>query len=213
MIRNFEHDACGVGFVVNIKGEKSHEIVRNAITILLNLTHRGAKGAEPTSGDGAGVLLQIPDKFFRKVCPPLGIDLPEPGQYGVGMVFLPRDEARRQVCERKLEEIIEAEGQVCLGWRTVPTDGYALGKTAQSREPSVRQVFIGANPDTFTYHDDLAFERKLYVIRKLADQAIRYSPDSPGMRPVLFRQSFKPDDCLQRHVAVRTGGGLLPRSG
>lgn len=174
----FEHDACGVGFVVNIKGEKSHEIVQSAITILLNLTHRGAKGAEPTSGDGAGILLQIPDRFFRKVGPSLSINLPEPGQYGVGMVFMPRDEQRRQACERRLERIIEAEGQVCLGWRTVPTDGYALGKTAQSREPVVRQVFIGSNPDTFTHHDELAFERKLYVIRKQAEKAIRYSPDS-----------------------------------
>ncbi|MCP4165417.1 MAG: glutamate synthase large subunit [Chloroflexi bacterium] len=175
----FEHDACGVGFVVNIKGERSHDIIRNGMTILMNLTHRGAQGSEPNTGDGAGILCQIPDKFFRKVCPTQGIELPEQGQYGVGMVFMPHGEESRQAYERKLEEIIKAEGQKVLGWRTVPTDGFALGKTARSREPFVRQVFIGANPDAFPHQDDLAFERKLYVIRKLAERHICYE-ETPG---------------------------------
>ncbi|RME83321.1 MAG: glutamate synthase large subunit [Caldilineae bacterium] len=173
----FEHDACGVGFIVDIKGRKSNEIVRNAITILQNLTHRGAKGAEPTTGDGAGILFQLPDRFFRRVCPQIGIELPAAGEYGVGMLFLPQDEARRRECERRLEDIIAAEGQQLLGWRSVPTDGYALGKTARAREPFVRQVFIGANPNAFPAHDELAFERKLYVIRKQAEQMIRYAAD------------------------------------
>ncbi|MCO6453055.1 MAG: glutamate synthase large subunit [Caldilineales bacterium] len=171
----FEHDACGVGFVVNIKGQKSNDIIRNAITILQNLAHRGAKGAEPTTGDGAGILFQLPDKFFRKVCPGLGFELPPVGDYGVGMVFLPQDEELRRGCERRFEEIIEGEGQRVLGWRTVTTDGFALGKTARSREPFVRQIFIEANPDAFPSHDALAFERKLYVIRKIAEHNIRYA--------------------------------------
>ncbi len=176
----FEHDACGVGFVTNIKGKKSHEIVRQALTVLLNLDHRGAVGAEPTTGDGAGILIQIPHKFFVKECAALGIDLPEPDAYGVGMMFLPQDEAQRQDCEAHVEAIIKAEGQELLGWRTVPTDGSMLGKTAKSREPIVRQVFIGRNEATLIpANDGLSFERKLYVIRSLAEREIRFG-DIPG---------------------------------
>lgn len=171
----FEHDACGVGFVVHIKGERSHAIIRNALTILLNLSHRGARGAEPNTGDGAGILFQVPDKFFRKICPPLGIDLPEPGLYGAGMVFLSPEDEARGACERQLEEIVHEEGQQVLGWRTVPTDGRSLGETAQQRQPVMRQIFIGCNPGTLKSQDALAFERKLYVIRKRAETAIRYA--------------------------------------
>jgi glutamate synthase (ferredoxin) len=171
----FEHDACGVGFVVNIKGVRSNAIIRNALTVLLNLSHRGAKGSEPTTGDGAGILFQLPHKFFEKTCPSLGFELPEPGQYGVGMIYLPQDEAERRVCEQRLEEIIEGEGQQMLGWRTVPTNGTGLGKTARLGEPVVRQVFIGCNAKALPCRDELAFERKLYVIRKMAEQGIRYA--------------------------------------
>ncbi len=173
----FEHDACGVGFVVNIKGEKSNTILRDALTVLLNLTHRGATGAEPTTGDGAGVLLQIPHKFFQKVCAQEGITLPDPGEYGVGMIFLPQDDAQRRDCEQKVNEIIAAEGQELLGWRTVPTHNRGLGKSALLAEPAVRQVFIKRSPNLT---DPMAFERKLYVICKLAKAAIRDSGNCAG---------------------------------
>ena len=171
----FERDACGVGFVVNIKGQASHTIVRQALNVLVHLAHRGACGAEPTTGDGAGILLQLPHKFLARECATLNIDLPEPGQYGVGIIYLPQDETQRLACEARLEEIVKAEGQTVLGWRTVPTDGSMLGKTARLREPVVRQIFIGRNDETIIQvPDGLGFERKLYVIRRLAEEAIRH---------------------------------------
>lgn len=167
----FEHDACGIGFVVNIKGVKSHEIVTQALTILMNLTHRGGVGSETNTGDGAGILMQIPHAYLKKTCAATGINLPEPGQYAAGMIFLPEDPAHRRFCETTFEEIIKAEGQTFLGWRTVPTDDSSLGKSAKACKPFVRQIFIGRNAKL---QDDLAFERKLYIIRKRAEQAIRY---------------------------------------
>src|SRR5450759_4055683 len=166
-----EHDACGIGFVVDIKGKKSNEIVRQALTVLNNLVHRGAVGAEPNTGDGAGILLQMPHAFLQKAAADAGFHLPSAGQYGAGMVFLPRDEAERRECEGIVERIIDEAGQRFLGWRTVPTDGSDLGKTARAGEPVVRQLFIGRDA---SITDDLAFERKLYVIRRLAEKAIRY---------------------------------------
>jgi glutamate synthase (ferredoxin) len=173
----FEHDACGVGFVANIKGKKSNEILRQALIVLLNLTHRGARGAEPDTGDGAGILFQVPHAFLSKECADAGIRLPAPGEYGVGMVYLSYDDAERQNCERIFEEIIRKEGQQVLGWRTVPTDSASLGKTARVAEPLVRQIFIARDP---SIGDDMAFERKLYVIRKRAENAIRYSGEVEG---------------------------------
>ena len=169
----FEHDACGVGFVVNIKGEKSHEIVEQALTVLQNLDHRGACGCEENTGDGAGILLQVPHAFFQDACEGLGFKLPDPGEYGVGMLFLPDHRTQRRQFEKILEEIIASEGQRLLGWRKVPTDNLYLGETAKSYEPFVRQVFIGRGE---SIEDDLAFERKLYVIRRRAENAIRYAP-------------------------------------
>src|SRR4051812_42898335 len=128
----FEHDACGVGFVVNIKGRKSHEIIRQALTILINLRHRGACGCEVNTGDGAGILLQMPDKFLRKVAPQAGIQLPASGHYGVGVLFLPRDPAERRECEATLEKIVREEGQEVLGWRDVPTRNETLGSVARN---------------------------------------------------------------------------------
>ncbi|HMR63324.1 MAG TPA: glutamate synthase large subunit [Anaerolineae bacterium] len=168
----FEHDACGVGFVVNIKGKKSHQIVQQALTVLQNLTHRGATGAETNTGDGAGILMQLPHKFLKKVCAELGIELPEPGQYGAGIVFLPPGATRCQACEDHFAKIVAEEGQHLLGWRTVPTDNSSLGETAKSVEPIMRQVFIRRDPSLV---DEMAFERKLYVIRKRAQREIRYS--------------------------------------
>ena len=168
----FEHDACGVGFVVNIKGVQSHEIVEQALTVLQNLDHRGACGCEENTGDGAGILMQIPHAFLKDACAGLGFQLPDPGEYGVGMIFSIDHREQRQQFEKTLEAIIVDEGQKCLGWRKVPTDNMYLGDTAKASEPFVRQVFIG-RAQSIT--DDLAFERKLYVIRRRAENAIRYA--------------------------------------
>jgi len=158
-----EHDACGTGFVVDIKGQKSHDIVAKAIQVLLNLKHRGATGSEENTGDGAGVLLQIPHRFLAGECAKLGIDLPAPAHYAVGMVFLPTEEEGRQQCQDMFEAIAVEEGQSILGWRQVPTDNSTIGPTAKASEPIIRQLFIGRGDDI---SDDLAFERKLCVIRK-----------------------------------------------
>jgi glutamate synthase (ferredoxin) len=176
----FEHDACGIGAVVDIKGRRSHAIVRDALIVLNNLNHRGACGCEPNTGDGAGILLQIPHKFFIKTA---GVSLPEPGRYGVGMVYLPRDSKEREDCEKRFESIVNEEGQGVLGWRDVPTDNSSLGATAKAGEPVIRQVFIKMNSGTGT--DELALERKLYVIRKRAEHSIK-SPDANGSNRFYF---------------------------
>ncbi|AEG59106.1 glutamate synthase large subunit [Desulforamulus ruminis] len=168
----FEHDACGIGFVANIKGEKSNEILRQALTILMNLDHRGGQGAEVNTGDGAGILIQIPHGFFVKECEKLNMDLPPAGRYGVGMLFLPRDPEQREGCRRILEQVIEEEGQTLLGWREVPVNDSMLGEAAKLAQPSIFQVFIGAAPEV---KDSLTFERKLYVIRKRTRKEVRRS--------------------------------------
>lgn len=172
----FEHDACGVGFIVHQKGQKSHDIVENALTILLNLDHRGACGCEVNTGDGAGILMQVPHKFLKKVAAAENISLPEPGQYGVGMIYSSPDPQQRQKGREILEKIVVEEGQTVLGWRDVPTDHSSLGNIAQSSEPFMQQVFIGRNPNI---SDDLIFERKLYVIRKLSHTEIRVTGADP----------------------------------
>ncbi|MES2353736.1 MAG: glutamate synthase large subunit [Pseudomonadota bacterium] len=165
-----EHDACGLGFVAHIKGKKSHEIVAQGLQILKNLTHRGATGADPLQGDGAGILIQLPDVFFRRECARLSIELPEVGEYGVGLIFLPRDPGARIACQHELERAIVAEGQEVLGWRDVPVDNSGLGEGVKAIEPIIRQVFVGRGLST---PDIDAFERKLYIIRKSAGHAIR----------------------------------------
>src|SRR5215210_4603624 len=165
-----EHDACGVGFIAHIKGKKSHSIVEQGLQILRNLTHRGAVGADPLAGDGAGILLQIPDAFFREEMIGQGVRLPPPGQYGVGMVFLPKEPASRLACEYEIERAIKDEGQVLLGWRDVPVDGSGLGESVKKIEPVIRQVFIGRGKGV-TVTD--ALERKLYIIRKASGHAIQ----------------------------------------
>ncbi len=168
----FEHDSCGIGFVVNIKGKKSHQIVRNAITVLMNLQHRGACGCEENTGDGAGILMQIPHAFLMKVCNAQGFELPSPREYGVGMVFLSPNADDLRASVEAFERIAREEGQTVLGWREVPTDNSSLGDMAKQSEPVVKQVFIARNPELT---DDMAFERKLYVIRKRAENEIRFS--------------------------------------
>jgi len=162
-----EHDACGIGFVANIKGRKSHKIIRDGLTILERLTHRGAVGADPLAGDGAGILLQIPDAFLRGVS---GCELPPEGEYAVGMVFLPRNESSRAGCEATVEHFITAEGQTLLGWRDVPVDNSGLGESVLPSEPFIRQVFIGRGSNCA---DQDVFERKLFIIRKQIEHSVR----------------------------------------
>jgi glutamate synthase (ferredoxin) len=168
----FEHDACGVGFVAHIKGVKSHEIIQQGLQVLVNMTHRGATGYEKNTGDGAGILLQIPDKFMRKVCAERNIELPAPGQYGVGMMFLPPDLSQRRAIEDICRQMVQAEGQKYLGLRKVITDNSTLGETARSQEPVVKQMFVGRASDDMT---DEEFERKLYIIRRRIYKRIRYT--------------------------------------
>src|SRR5512137_1280955 len=173
-----EHDSCGFGFVVDIQGRKSHDIVEKALEVLLNLEHRGAAGAERNTGDGAGITLQTPDAFLRREARKLGIELPAPGRYAAGMIFLPRDAASRAFCERKLEDMLVAEGQRVLGWRDVPFDASTLGETAQRSQPVIRQVFVAAADGL---RDPMDFERKLYVARRMARKSILRS-NNPGRR-------------------------------
>ncbi|TAM59658.1 MAG: glutamate synthase subunit alpha, partial [Rhodanobacter sp.] len=166
-----EHDACGVGFVAHVKGRKSHDIVQQGLSILRNLDHRGAVGADPLMGDGAGILIQIPDLLYREDMAQQGVQLPPPGEYGVGMIFLPKEHASRQACEQELERTVRAEGQVVLGWRDVRVDAdMPMSPTVKATEPVVRQIFIGRGPDVMVPD---ALERKLYVIRKTSSHAIR----------------------------------------
>jgi glutamate synthase (ferredoxin) len=168
----FERDACGVGFVVDIKGRKSHAILAQAIQVLRNLDHRGACGCEENTGDGAGVLVQMPHSFLKDACRKISVTLPEPGEYGCGLVFLPRNPTMRRKLEERFDQIVQSEGQQLLGWRTVPTNSAPLGDTAKASEPFIRQVFIAKNPK---FADPMDFERKLYVIRKRAYSEIRTS--------------------------------------
>jgi len=168
---NNEHDACGVGFVAHIKGKKSHSIVEQGLLILKNLDHRGAVGADKLMGDGAGILIQIPDQYYREEMAKQGVTLPPPGEYGVGMVFLPKENASRIACEQEIERAVLAEGQVVLGWRDVPIDlDMPMSPTVRAKEPVIRQIFIGRGPDIMVTD---ALERKLYVIRKSSGHAIQ----------------------------------------
>ncbi|ABD70644.1 glutamate synthase (NADH) large subunit [Rhodoferax ferrireducens T118] len=166
-----EHDACGVGFVAHIKGVKSHDIVQNALKILENLDHRGAVGADKLMGDGAGILIQLPDALYREEMAAQGVTLPPFGEYGVGMIFLPKEHASRLACEEELERAIKAEGQVLLGWRDVPVNrDMPMSPTVRLKEPVLKQLFIGRGNDVIVQD---ALERKLYVIRKTASAAIQ----------------------------------------
>ena len=168
-----EKDSCGVAFVAHLKGKRSHQILVDANTALVHMSHRGACGCEANTGDGAGILMQMPHVFFQQQCEKLGFKLPKPGQYGVGFVFLPQDPPERQQCERAFEKIVKEEGLKIIGWRTVPTDNSSLGATARASEPFVRQVFIARGRHL---KDDMTFERKLYVIRKRSANSIPALP-------------------------------------
>jgi glutamate synthase (ferredoxin) len=165
-----EHDACGVGFVAALNGQPSHAIVRHGIQLLLNLVHRGASGCDPLTGDGAGLLIQLPHAFFKKECEALDIHLPKPGEYGVGFVFLPQNGEQRRRCEQIVEDKILATGQRLIGWRDVPVDASACGPLARQSMPVMRQVLVGS-----TAPDERSFERQLFVIRKWTEKTVRES--------------------------------------
>jgi len=164
-----EKDSCGVGFIANIKGKKSHQIVSDAISILCNLEHRGAVGADPRAGDGAGILVQIPHAFFKRKAAEIGFKLPKPGDYAIGALFMPKETAWRKVIQSIIAEQIKNEGLMLLGWRDVPSDNSSLGETVKPTEPTHMQVFIGRNG---TAKNEDEFERRLYILRKSISQAI-----------------------------------------
>jgi glutamate synthase (ferredoxin) len=170
----YEHDACGIGLVADLKGRKSNQIVRQALRVLVNLSHRGARGSENNSGDGAGILLQIPDAFLRSECKKLDIALPEAGSYGVGMAFLSHMPENQRRCKQILKDITQQEGQEFLGWRIVPSDGRYLGELARNSEPAVVHFFIGRQA---SITDDDDFERLLYLIRRRAEKEIGDHPE------------------------------------
>ncbi|MCU0652425.1 MAG: glutamate synthase large subunit [Candidatus Omnitrophica bacterium] len=169
---SFEHDACGVGFVCQIKGVASHGIIKQGLEVLRRLSHRGATGADPETGDGAGILIQMPDEFFSVECRNIGIELPIAGKYGTGLVFLPTREKERRFCKAAFSRVIKEEGQELLGWRKVPVDDSSIGKSAKETQPIIEQVFIGKNK---IIKNQLEFERKLYCIRKQVENVIRSS--------------------------------------
>jgi len=197
---SLDKDSCGVGFIADIKGRKSHQIVEDALRILCNLEHRGAVGADPRMGDGAGILTQIPHKFFARKAKELGITLPEPGEYGIGVLFMPRDAERRELVRQTYEQIAEQEGLTILGWRTdIPTDNSSLGETVKPTEPFHMQVFIGKGKRRLT---EKAFERKLYILRKAVSGVIYrkyerrlsgYYPVSLSCRTIIYKGMFLAD--------------------
>src|SRR5216684_4349050 len=196
---SLERDSCGVGFIANIKGKKSHQIVSDALSILCNLEHRGAVGADPRFGDGAGILVQIPHGFFARKAAEIGFQLPEPGEYAIGALFMPKETAWRKVIQSLVADQIKAEGLMLLGWRSVPTDNSSLGETVKPTEPTHMQVFIGRNGVAKTEDD---FERKLYILRKSISQAIYqrrdrgmagYYPCSMSCRTVIYKGMFLAD--------------------
>jgi glutamate synthase (NADPH/NADH) large chain len=205
-----EHDACGVGFVAHIKGKASHALIQQALLILHNLDHRGAVGADPLYGDGAGILIQLPDALYREEMARQGVALPPPGEYGVGMIFLPRESASRMACEQELERTVRAEGQVVLGWRDVPVDRtMPMSPLVREREPVIRQIFICRGADVMV-PDTL--ERKLYVIRKSASHKIQklrlqhgkeYFVPSMSTRTVVYKGLLLADQVGRYYADLR----------
>ncbi|PLT35112.1 glutamate synthase large subunit [Bacillus sp. V5-8f] len=200
----FEHDACGIGLYAHIKGNATHEIVKKGLQMLCQLDHRGGQGSDPLTGDGAGLMVQIPDQFFRESCPE--INLPKKGRYGVGMLFFTKNEAEQSSIEDSINHYIEQEGQVLLGWRTVPVDVRKIGTVGKETAPVVRQVFIGANDNI---SDDLAFERKLYVIRKQAEhkaavQGNRFYFASLSSRTIVYKGLLTPDQVDEFYLDLQS---------
>ena len=168
----FEHDACGVGLVANLSGERTHQIVEQAIEVLENLEHRGAIGADPETGDGAGILVEMPDQFFREEAQQLGIALPPFGRYGVGMIFLPADPEQRRTCADIVERIVREKGLDFLGWREVPVNPDAIGVGARSVMPAIAQALVGLPADAPPPPGDDWLERRLYVVQRNVERAV-----------------------------------------
>ncbi|MGA7018915.1 MAG: glutamate synthase subunit alpha, partial [Pseudolabrys sp.] len=194
-----DKDSCGVGFIADIKGRKSHQLIEDGLRILCNLEHRGAVGADPRMGDGAGILVQIPHKFFAKKTIELGIKLPKPGEYAVGYLFMPVEPSWRQIIRDIYAEVIAREGLTLLGWRDVPTDNSTLGESVKPTEPKHMQVFIGHGKKKFSEGE---FERRLYILRKSISNAIYrrrerhtagYYPVSISCRTVIYKGMFLAD--------------------
>lgn len=189
----YEHDGCGVGFVVNINGTKSHEIIERGIEVMINLLHRGATGGDTKTGDGAGILIQIPDAFLKHDCNSIGISLPAAGKYGIGMIFLPQEQNPRNKCRQIIEETVVEEGLEFLGWREVPVNDTCLGDAARNSQPVIFQCFIEASQQ-----DILALERKLYIVRKQIECRIerkmslgdRFSIPSMSARTIVYKGMF-----------------------
>jgi glutamate synthase (NADPH/NADH) large chain len=173
----FEHDSCGTGFITNINGHKSYHIIDDALTMLENMEHRGACGCDPLSGDGAGILIQLPHEFFMEECANLEINLPEPGEYGVGMIFLPKEPALKKACRVIITNAIEKMGLHKLGYRKVAVDSAAIGETARQAEPDVEQLFV-SRPHHITNADD--FERKLYILRRYINKTVNETVPAAG---------------------------------
>ncbi len=215
-----EKDSCGVGFIANIKGKKSHQIISDAISILCNLEHRGAVGADPRAGDGAGILVQIPHAFFARKAQELGFALPQPGDYAVGSLFMPREKPWREVIQGIVADQVKKEHLTLIGWREVPTDNSSLGETVKPTEPHVMQVFIGRGSNTKSEDD---FERHLYILRKAISNAIYqrrerslagYYPMSMSCRTVVYKGMFLADqlgkyypDLHEADFEIRAGAG------
>ncbi len=195
----FEHDSCGVGFVANIKGVRSHELVRQGLQVLEKMKHRGACGCEKNTGDGSGILIQVPDKFLRKVCPERDVELPAKGDYAVGMAFMPPDISQRRAIEDICRQMVHAEGQKFLGLRKVPTCNDSLGKTARIQEPVVKMFFVGKGKDVIS---DEEFGRKLYVIRRRITKRVKYTAGLLGSNYFYM--------CSLSHRTIVYKGMLLP---
>ncbi|MDB5391898.1 MAG: gltB, partial [Planctomycetaceae bacterium] len=192
----YEHDACGLGFICHIKGVKSHKVVTDALQILVNLTHRGACGCDAETGDGAGIVVQMPDKFLQKKCQELGIKLPAVGDYACGLVFLPTDAAQRAECEKIFEQIVVGEGQKFLGWRDLKRDSSVIGETARKGEPFIRQIFIGRGDATTAEK----FGVKLYVIRKLTERTI--AETSLSQKKAFYVPSLSQDTLIYKGLLL-----------
>ena len=167
---NMEHDSCGIGFVANIKGNKDHSIIQDGLKILENLTHRGAVGSDPTMGDGAGLLLQMPDLFLREECKVLNINLPQEGRYAVAQIFMPIDINKQKYCEKILESIIENSGEIFLGWRSVPVSLKSVSSSVNASAPIIRQAFVASSKENISQN---AFERKIFILRKQFSNKLR----------------------------------------
>ena len=202
-----EHDSCGVGFVADMKNRKSHDILEKGLQILINLDHRGAVGADPSLGDGCGVLTQIPHPFFAAECAKLGFELPAPGHYAIGQFFMPRQAETRQQARGIVEEVVAAEGLNVLGWRDVPVDSSVLGERVKAVEPVMQQIFVGRPADVASEDD---FERRLYIVRKVVSNRV-FAIGTREILEYLPRLDVGPHHCLQGHGAGAPACALLPR--